>query len=133
MDCLILISIITFCLELVSKGKFMLGPFMRRIFVNPLIISIFLSVFLKFFNFNLGDGPINYFLTKLADCTMPVGLLALGIILSQVSGNIFSKLTVIGHCTEQKNCCPSMNGKYFPKICGIRKFRSFWGEIESQV
>ena len=94
MDCLILISIITFCLELVSKGKFVLGPFMRRIFVNPLIISIFLSVFLKFFNFNLGDGPVNYFLTKLADCTMPVGLLALGIILSQVSGNIFSKLTV---------------------------------------
>ena len=93
MDCLILISIITFFLELVSKGKFALGPFVRRIFVNPLIISIFLSVFCKFLNFDLGDGPVDYLLTKLADCTMPVGLLALGIILSQVSGNILSKLS----------------------------------------
>ena len=58
-----------------------------------MIISIFLSVFCKFFNFDLGDGPVDYLLTKLADCTMPVGLLALGIILSQVSGNILSKLS----------------------------------------
>ena len=94
MDCVLLISIITFFLEVVSHEKFQLKLFLKRIFFNPLILSILFSSIVKVLDLNFGTGPVNYTLTKLSECTMPVGLLALGIILSQVSSNIINTLTL---------------------------------------
>ena len=94
MDGVILLSLIAFFLELASKKNVQTIIFIRNIILNPMILSILIGVFLFVFNFKLDDTPIEYTLSTLALCVSPVGLFAIGIILSFYTKNVFNKLTV---------------------------------------
>ena len=59
-----------------------------------MILSILIGVFLFVFNFDIEDTPIEYTLSTLALCVSPVGLFAIGIILSFYTKNVLNKLTV---------------------------------------
>ena len=94
MDSIILISVIAFFLELATKRNIKIIIFIRNIILNPMILSILIGVFLFVFNFKIDDTPIEYTLSTLALCVSPVGLFAIGIILSFYTKNVLNKLTV---------------------------------------
>ena len=94
MDGVILLSLIAFFLELATKKNVQPIIFIRNIILNPMILSILIGVFLFVFNFKIDDTPIEYTLSTLALCVSPVGLFAIGIILSFYTKNVLNKLTV---------------------------------------
>ena len=94
MDGVILLSLIAFFLELATKKNVQPIIFIRNIILNPMILSILIGVFLFVFNFKIDDTPIDYTLSTLALCVSPVGLFAIGIILSFYTKNVLNKLTV---------------------------------------
>ena len=94
MDGVILLSLIAFFLELATKKNVQPIIFVRNIILNPMILSILIGVFLFVFNFKIDDTPIEYTLSTLALCVSPVGLFAIGIILSFYTKNVLNKLTV---------------------------------------
>ena len=93
MDGVILLSIIAFFLELATKRNVQLIIFIKNIFLNPMILSILIGVFLFIFNVNIDDTPAEYTLSTLALCVSPVGLFAIGIILSFHTDNVINKLS----------------------------------------
>ncbi len=94
MDCIILLSVITFFFELVTKRDIKLLLFIRNVIFNPMILSILIGLFLFTFNLNIKNTPIEYTLDKLAACVSPVGLFAIGIILSFYTKEVINKLTL---------------------------------------
>ena len=94
MDGVILLSLIAFFLELATKKNVQPIIFIRNIILNPMILSILIGVFLFVFNFDILGTPIEYTLSTLALCVSPVGLFAIGIILSFYTKNVLNKLTV---------------------------------------
>ena len=62
MDCIILLPLITFFLELATKKNVQLFRFIQNILFNPMILSILIGVFLVIFNLNISDTPIEYIL-----------------------------------------------------------------------
>ena len=93
MDGIILLSIITFFLELTTKKNIRVSVFVRNLFLNPMIMSIVIGVLLFSFNINIIDTPIDYTLSVLAACVSPVGLFAIGITLSFYSSKVINKIT----------------------------------------
>jgi len=93
MDGVILLSLIAFFLELVTKKNVQLIIFIKNIVLNPMILSILIGAFLFLSNFKINDTPIEYTLSTLALCVSPVGLFAIGIILSFHTDNVINKLT----------------------------------------
>jgi len=93
MDGVILLSLIAFFLELATKKNVQPIIFIRNIILNPMILSILIGVFLFVFNFKIDDTPIDYTLSTLALCVSPLGLFAIGIILSFHTNNVINKLT----------------------------------------
>ena len=94
MDGVILLSLIAFFLELATKRNVQLIVFIKNIIFNPMILSILIGVFLFIFSFQIDDTPVEYFLSTLALCVSPVGLFAIGIILSFHTDNVINKLSV---------------------------------------
>ena len=93
MDGIILLSVITFFLELTTKKNIQVSVFLRNLFFNPMIISIVIGVVLFSFNIDILDTPIDYILSVLAACVSPVGLFAIGITLSFYSSKVLNKIT----------------------------------------
>ena len=93
MDGVILLSLIAFFLELATKRNVQLIVFIKNIILNPMILSILIGVFLFVFSFKIDDTPVEYILSTLALCVSPVGLFAIGIILSFHTDNVINKLT----------------------------------------
>ena len=81
MDGVILLSVIAF-LELSTKSNVNLFIFLKNLISNPMILSIIIGLLFVISNFNIDETPIEYTLSKLAACVSPVGLFAIGIILS---------------------------------------------------
>ena len=92
-DGIILLSVITFFLELTTKKNIQLSVFLRNLFFNPMIMSILIGVVLFSFNIDIFDTPIDYLLSVLAACVSPVGLFAIGITLSFYSSKVLNKIT----------------------------------------
>ena len=95
MDGIILLSVITFFLELTTKKNIQVSVFLRNLFLNPMIMSIVIGVLLFSFNIDIFDTPIDYILSVLAACVSPVGLFAIGITLSFYSNKVLNKITAI--------------------------------------
>ena len=93
MDGIILLSVITFFLELTTKKNIRALVFLRNLFLNPMIMSIVIGVLLFSFNIDILDTPIDYTLSVLAACVSPVGLFAIGITLSFYSSKVLNKIT----------------------------------------
>ena len=93
MDGIILLSVITFFLELTTKKNIQISVFLRNLILNPMIISIVIGVVLFSFNIDILDTPIDYILSVLAACVSPVGLFAIGITLSFYSSKVLNKIT----------------------------------------
>jgi predicted permease len=93
MDGIILLSVITFFLELTTKKNIKVSVFLRNLFFNPMIMSIVIGVVLFLFNTDILDTPIDYILSVLAACVSPVGLFAIGITLSFYSSKVINKIT----------------------------------------
>ena len=93
MDGIILLSVITFFLELTTKKNIQVSIFLRNLFFNPMIMSIVIGVLLFSFNIDIFDTPIDYTLSVLAACVSPVGLFAIGITLSFYSSKVLNKIT----------------------------------------
>ena len=93
MDGIILLSVITFFLELTTKKNIRALVFLRNLFLNPMIMSIVIGVLLFSFNIDIFDTPIDYTLSVLAACVSPVGLFAIGITLSFYSSKVLNKIT----------------------------------------
>ena len=93
MDGIILLSVITFFLELTTKKSIRVSVFLRNLFFNPMIMSIVIGVLLFSFNIDIFDTPIDYTLSVLAACVSPVGLFAIGITLSFYSSKVLNKIT----------------------------------------
>ncbi len=93
MDGIILLSVITFFLELTTKKNIRVSVFLRNLFFNPMIMSIVIGVLLLLFNIDILDTPIDYILSVLAACVSPVGLFAIGITLSFYSSKVLNKIT----------------------------------------
>ena len=94
MDSVVLISIFSFFLELTVKKKIKLFQFLRNLIFNPMILAILIGLIIKISNINIDETPFEYILKKLAACVMPVGLFAIGIILSFYSKKVLNKLTI---------------------------------------
>ena len=94
MDSVVLISIFSFFLELTLKKKIKLFQFLRNLIFNPMILAILIGLIIKISNINIDETPFEYILKRLAACVMPVGLFAIGIILSFYSKKVFNKLTI---------------------------------------
>ena len=94
MDGVILLSVIAFFLELSTKKNVNLFTFIQNLFLNPFILSIIIGLLFLLLNFNIDQTPIEYTLSKLAACVSPVGLFAIGIILSFYTKNVINKLSV---------------------------------------
>ena len=92
-DGIILLSVITFFLELTTKKNIQVSVFLRNLFFNPMIMSIVIGVVLFLFNVDILDTPIDYILSVLAACVSPVGLFAIGITLSFYSSKVLNKIT----------------------------------------
>jgi hypothetical protein len=82
MDCLVLIPVITLFLEYTTKNKIQIPVFFRDVMINPLILAIILSVGFKTFGIKLNETGFDTIISKLASCTMPVGLFSVGVIVS---------------------------------------------------
>ena len=93
MDGIVLLSVITFFLELNTKKNIHVSVFLRNLFFNPMIMSILIGVVLFSFNIDILDTPIDYILSVLAACVSPVGLFAIGITLSFYSSKVINKIT----------------------------------------
>mgnify|MGYP001373823094 FL=1 len=93
MDGIVLLSVITFFLELTTKKNIQVSVFLRNLFFNPMIMSIVIGVLLFSFNIDIFDTPIDYTLSVLAACVSPVGLFAIGITLSFYSSKVLNKIT----------------------------------------
>ena len=94
MDGIILLSVITFFLELTTKKNIRVSVFLRNLFFNPMIMSIVIGVLLFSLKIDIFDTPIDYILSVLAACVSPVGLFAIGITLSFYSSKVLNKITV---------------------------------------
>ena len=94
MDGVILLSVIAFFLELSTKKNVNLFTFSKNLFFNPFILSVIIGLLILLLNFNIDQTPIDYTLSRLAACVSPVGLFAIGIILSFYTVNIINKLSV---------------------------------------
>ena len=94
MDGVILLSVIAFFLELVTKRNVNLFIFIKNLISNPMILSIIIGLLFVISNFNIDETPIEYTLSKLAVCVSPVGLFAIGIILSFYTKNVINKLSI---------------------------------------
>ena len=93
MDGIILLSVITFFLELTTKKNIQVSVFLTNLFLNPMIMSIVIGVLLFSLNIDTFDTPIDYTLSVLAACVSPVGLFAIGITLSFYSSKVLNKIT----------------------------------------
>ena len=94
MDGVILLSVIAFFLELSTKSNVNLFIFLKNLISNPMILSIIIGLLFVISNFNIEETPIEYTLSKLAACVSPVGLFAIGIILSFYTKNVINKLSI---------------------------------------
>ena len=94
MDSVILISIVTLGLEYVSKIKIDLRKYSQDLLKNPLVIAVLLSVIVKTSGINLNDSIAETVTSKLAQTTMPIGLISMGIILSHYLNRVLTSLTV---------------------------------------
>ena len=92
-DSVILLSIISFFLELTTKKNIKALVFFKNLFLNPMILSILIGVFLFLLNININNTPIEYTLSVLSVCVSPVGLFAIGITLSFYTRNVVNKIT----------------------------------------
>ena len=93
MDGVILLSVIAF-LELSTKSNVNLFIFLKNLISNPMILSIIIGLLFVISNFNIDETPIEYTLSKLAACVSPVGLFAIGVILSFYTKNVVNKLSI---------------------------------------
>ena len=59
-----------------------------------MILAILIGLFIRISNINIDETPFEYILSRLAACVMPVGLFAIGIILSFYTRELFNKLTI---------------------------------------
>tara|TARA_B100002051_G_scaffold274495_1_gene315800 strand:+ start:515 stop:1441 length:927 start_codon:yes stop_codon:yes gene_type:complete len=137
MDGVILLSLIAFFLELSTKRNVQLIIFIKNIFLNPMILSILIGVFLIVYNFKIDDSYIEYTLSTLALCVSPVGLFAIGIILSFHCDNVINKLTIsisflklvisplilllIGYTIFDVSVANKISGAFFVSVapCGV--------------
>ena len=137
MDGVILLSLIAFFLEFATKRNVQLIVFIKNIILNPMILSILIGVFLFVFSFKIDDTPVEYILSTLALCVSPVGLFAIGIILSFHTDNVINKLTasisilklvisplvllLIGHVIFDAGLPQEIPGAFFVSIapCGV--------------
>ena len=94
MDGVILLSVIAFFLELSTKKNVNLFTFFKNLFFNPFILSVIIGLLILLLNFNIDQTPIDYTLSRLAACVSPVGLFAIGIILSFYTVDIINKFSV---------------------------------------
>ena len=94
MDSVVLISIISFFLELTTKKKIKLLEFFKNLSINPMILSILIGLLIKSLNLSIDDTPVEYVLERLALCVMPVGLFAIGITLSYYTSRVINSLTL---------------------------------------
>ena len=94
MDSVILISIVTLGLEYVSKIKVDLRKYSQDLLKNPLVIAVLVSVIVKTSGINLNDSIAQTVTSKLAQTTMPIGLISMGIILSHYLNRVLTSLTV---------------------------------------
>ena len=94
MDSVILISIVTLGLEYVSKIKIDLRKYSQDLLKNPLVIAVMVSVIVKTSGINLNDSIAQTVTSKLAQTTMPIGLISMGIILSHYLNRVLTSLTV---------------------------------------
>ena len=94
MDGVILLSVIAFFLELSTKKNVNLFIFIKNLFLNPFILSVIIGLLFLLLNFNIDQTPIEYTLSKLAACVSPVGLFAIGIVLSFYSKSVINKFSV---------------------------------------
>ena len=93
MDSIILLSVITFFLELTTQKNIQVSVFLRKLFFNPMITSIVIGVVLFSFKIDILDTPIDYILSVLAACVSPIGLFAIGITLSFYTSKVLNKIT----------------------------------------
>ena len=94
MDSVILISIVTLGLEYVSKIKVDLRKYSQDLLKNPLVIAVLVSVIVKSSGINLNDSIAETISSKLAQTTMPIGLISMGIILSHYLNRVLTSLTI---------------------------------------
>ena len=94
MDSVILISIVTLGLEYVSRTKVDLYKYSQDLIKNPLIIAVVISIIIRVSEIELNGGVVDVVTTKLAQTTMPVGLISMGIILSHYLDRLITSLTV---------------------------------------
>ena len=94
MDSVILISIVTLGLEYVSKIKVDLRKYSQDLLKNPLVIAVLVSVIVKSSGINLNDSIAETITSKLAQTTMPIGLISMGIILSHYLNRVVTSLTI---------------------------------------
>ena len=94
MGSVILISIVTLGLEYVSKIKIDLRKYSQDLLKNPLVIAVLVSVIVKSSGINLNDSIAETITSKLAQTTMPIGLISMGIILSHYLNRVLTSLTV---------------------------------------
>ena len=93
MDSVILISIVTLGLEYVSKIKVDLLKYSQDLLKSPLLIAVLMSVIVKTSGINLNDSVAETVTSKLAQTTMPIGLISMGIILSYYLNRLVTTLT----------------------------------------
>ena len=94
MDSVVLISIVTLGLEYVSKIKIDLYKYFQGLLKNPLIIAVLASIIIKASEINLNESVVGVITFKLAQTTMPLGLISMGIILSYYFNHSVTKLTI---------------------------------------
>lgn len=94
MDSVILISIVTMGLEYVTRTKVDLYKFSQDLIKNPLIIAVVISIVIRVSAIDLNGGVVEAVTTKLAQTTMPVGLISMGIILSHHLDRLITSLTI---------------------------------------
>ena len=94
MDSVILISIVTLGLEYVKKIKVDLYKYSQDLLKNPLIIAVVISIIIKVSEIDLNDSVAEVVTSKLAQTTMPIGLISMGIILSHHLNQTVTRLTI---------------------------------------
>ena len=94
MDSVLLISIVILGLEYVSRTKVDLYKYSQDLIKNPLIIAVVISIIIRVLEIDLNESVVEVITTKLAQTTMPIGLISMGVILSHYLNNIVTKLTV---------------------------------------